>query len=126
MRDLCPHRGIPLSAGWFDGETVQCKYHGWRFEPCGGQCQEIPSLTSFDALTPTKIFASTFPVVERDGYAWVYVPAAARGGQVCCRMALLTLPRCRLRPNCRNLARASAPRTSPRTFRATWTMASSA
>ena len=25
MRDLCPHRGIPLSAGWFDGETVQCK-----------------------------------------------------------------------------------------------------
>ncbi len=19
MRDLCPHRGIPLSAGWFDG-----------------------------------------------------------------------------------------------------------
>jgi len=22
MRDLCPHRGIPLSAGWFDGETV--------------------------------------------------------------------------------------------------------
>jgi phenylpropionate dioxygenase-like ring-hydroxylating dioxygenase large terminal subunit len=34
MRDLCPHRGIPLSAGWFDGETVTCKYHGWRFEPC--------------------------------------------------------------------------------------------
>src|SRR5207248_3270747 len=23
MRDLCPHRGIPLSAGWFDGETVE-------------------------------------------------------------------------------------------------------
>ena len=21
MRDLCPHRGIPLSAGWFDGEN---------------------------------------------------------------------------------------------------------
>ena len=46
MRDLCPHRGIPLSAGWFDGETVQCKYHGWRFEPCSGRCEEIPSLTS--------------------------------------------------------------------------------
>ena len=39
MRDLCPHRGIPLSAGWFDGETVQCKYHGWRFEPCSGRCE---------------------------------------------------------------------------------------
>jgi phenylpropionate dioxygenase-like ring-hydroxylating dioxygenase large terminal subunit len=79
LRDLCPHRGIPLSAGWFDGETVQCKYHGWRFEPCSGRCEEIPSLTSFDDLAPNKIYASAFPVVERDGYAWVYVPAAGAG-----------------------------------------------
>jgi len=79
MRDLCPHRGIPLSAGWFDGETVQCKYHGWRFEPCSGRCEEIPSLTSFDSLAPTKIYANSFPVVERDGYAWVYIPAAGAG-----------------------------------------------
>jgi phenylpropionate dioxygenase-like ring-hydroxylating dioxygenase large terminal subunit len=76
MRDLCPHRGIPLSAGWFDGETVQCKYHGWRFEPCSGQCTEIPSLTSFDILQPTKIYASSYPCRERDGHAWVYLPAA--------------------------------------------------
>jgi len=79
MRDLCPHRGIPLSAGWFDGETVQCKYHGWRFEPCSGRCEEIPSLTSFDDLAPGKIFANTFPVFERDGYGWVYVPPAGAG-----------------------------------------------
>jgi phenylpropionate dioxygenase-like ring-hydroxylating dioxygenase large terminal subunit len=79
MRDLCPHRGIPLSAGWFDGETVQCKYHGWRFEPCSGRCEEIPSLTSHDDLEPTKIFANTFPVVECDGFAWVYVPPAGIG-----------------------------------------------
>ena len=57
MRDLCPHRGIPLSAGWFDGETVQCKYHGWRFEPVTGQCREIPSLTGLDILQPAKIYA---------------------------------------------------------------------
>ena len=79
LRDLCPHRGIPLSAGWFDGETVQCKYHGWRFEPCSGQCREIPSLTSHDSLDPTKIFASAFPCVEKDGYAWVYVPEPGVG-----------------------------------------------
>jgi len=79
MRDLCPHRGIPLSAGWFDGETVQCKYHGWRFEPCSGRCEEIPSLTSHDHLEPTKIYANSFPVAERDGYAWVYVPEAGAG-----------------------------------------------
>lgn len=82
MRDLCPHRGIPLSAGWFDGETVTCKYHGWRFEPCGGQCQEIPSLTSHDLLDATKIYAVAYPCVERDGYAWVYVaePGSGRSG----------------------------------------------
>ena len=79
LRDLCPHRGIPLSAGWFDGETVQCKYHGWRFEPCSGRCEEIPSLTTHDALEPTKIFANAFPVAERDGYAWVYIPAPGAG-----------------------------------------------
>ena len=58
MRDLCPHRGIPLSAGWFDGERVTCKYHGWEFEPCSGQCQQIPSLTDADTLDATKIFAA--------------------------------------------------------------------
>jgi len=79
LRDLCPHRGIPLSAGWFDGETVQCKYHGWRFEPCSGQCTEIPSLTPLDTLDATKIYASAFPCEERDGYLWVYVPGAGEG-----------------------------------------------
>ncbi len=79
MRDLCPHRGIPLSAGWFDGETVQCRYHGWRFEPCGGQCTEIPSLTQLDTLQPTKIYAGAYPCQERDGYAWVYLPTPGMG-----------------------------------------------
>jgi phenylpropionate dioxygenase-like ring-hydroxylating dioxygenase large terminal subunit len=79
MKDLCPHRGIPLSAGWFDGVNVQCKYHGWKFEPCSGQCTEIPSLTSFDVLEPTKIFATSYPCVERDGFAWVYVPEPGAG-----------------------------------------------
>ena len=79
MRDLCPHRGIPLSAGWFDGDTVQCKYHGWRFEPCSGQCMEIPSLTGLYVLQPARIYASSYPCHERDGHAWVYLPAAGVG-----------------------------------------------
>ena len=29
MRDACPHRGIPLSYGHFDGKNLQCSYHGW-------------------------------------------------------------------------------------------------
>ncbi len=79
MRDLCPHRGIPLSAGWFDGEKVTCKYHGWSFEPCGGQCTEIPSLTQHDTLDASRVYAMVYPCVERDGYAWVYVPQPGAG-----------------------------------------------
>ena len=79
MRDACPHRGIPLSYGWCDGQQVTCKYHGWSFEPVSGQCREIPSLTSEDSLDPSRIFATAFPCEERDGHVWVYVPQPGRG-----------------------------------------------
>ena len=79
MRDSCPHRGIPLSVGWFDGNRVTCRYHGWEFEPCSGRCELIPSLSSHDHLDATRIYATSFPCEERDGHAWVYVPAAGSG-----------------------------------------------
>jgi len=79
MRDSCPHRGIPLSFGWFDGERVTCRYHGWEFEPCSGKCALIPSLSSHDHLDATRIFATAFPCEERDGHAWVYVPSPGSG-----------------------------------------------
>ena len=43
LRDICPHRGIPLSRGVFDGREIECCYHGWRFT-CDGGCSHIPSL----------------------------------------------------------------------------------
>jgi phenylpropionate dioxygenase-like ring-hydroxylating dioxygenase large terminal subunit len=75
MRDSCPHRGIPLSYGRFDGQTVECSYHGWKFEACTGRCIEIPSLTSQDKLKVERIFAGHYPCQERDGYFWVYMSA---------------------------------------------------
>jgi len=67
MRDSCPHRGIPLSYGRFDGQTLECSYHGWKFEACTGRCVEIPSLTSQDKLKVERIFAGHYPCEERDG-----------------------------------------------------------
>ena len=78
MRDSCPHRGIPLSYGRFDGKTVECSYHGWRFEACTGRCVEIPSLTSQDKLKVERIFAGHYPCEERDGYFWVYMASRGR------------------------------------------------
>jgi phenylpropionate dioxygenase-like ring-hydroxylating dioxygenase large terminal subunit len=75
MRDSCPHRGIPLSYGHFDGENLQCSYHGWEFDACSGRCVVIPSLTSHDKLKVERISAGHFPCEERDGYVWVYMNA---------------------------------------------------
>src|SRR5216683_885212 len=73
LRDACPHRGIPLSYGRFDGKSLECSYHGWKFDGCSGQCVEIPSLTSQDKLKVERIFAGHYPCEERDGYVWVYM-----------------------------------------------------
>ena len=75
IRDSCPHRGIPLSYGRFDGKAVECSYHGWKFEACSARCVEIPSLTSQDKLKVERVFAGHYPCEERDGYVWVFINA---------------------------------------------------
>lgn len=75
MRDSCPHRGIPLSYGRFDGQSLECSYHGWRFDACSGRCIEVPSLTAADKLRMDRIFAGHYPCQEKDGYVWVYMHA---------------------------------------------------
>jgi phenylpropionate dioxygenase-like ring-hydroxylating dioxygenase large terminal subunit len=79
LRDLCPHRGMPLSAGRFDGCQVECCYHGWRFDT-SGRCTMIPALVPGQAFTPDHIHVRTYPVREVQGNLWVYFgddPAAA-------------------------------------------------
>ncbi|HYA24402.1 MAG TPA: aromatic ring-hydroxylating dioxygenase subunit alpha [Terriglobales bacterium] len=74
LRDACPHRGMPLSCGQFDGQQLECSYHGWRFDAHTGQCQLIPSLTSDQNLKVDRIYAGSYPCQERDNYVWVFVP----------------------------------------------------
>jgi len=38
----CPHRLTRLHIGWIEGETIRCRYHGWRFDEAG-QCVEQPA-----------------------------------------------------------------------------------
>ena len=49
IRDVCPHRAVPLSAGRqveTNGQaTIECPYHGWRFGG-DGVCKLMPSLVS--------------------------------------------------------------------------------
>ena len=71
LHDPCPHRGMPLSAGRFDGHEVECCYHGWRFDT-GGQCTLIPSLVPGQAFTPERIRVRSYPVREVQGNIWVF------------------------------------------------------
>ncbi len=78
LRDICPHRGVPLSAGRIlSNDTVECPYHGWRFRR-NGSCAKIPSLTGHESLEADKIRVRNYPVREQDGLIWIYM--AARPG----------------------------------------------
>ncbi len=42
VRDLCPHRGVPLTKGWVSGENLVCPYHGLHYNG-QGKCIKIPA-----------------------------------------------------------------------------------
>jgi vanillate O-demethylase monooxygenase subunit len=66
-RDLCPHRGVPLSMGWVEGEEIVCSYHGLRFGT-DGACRKIPAQPNVE---PSELFAATMlPAVESYGLVW--------------------------------------------------------
>ena len=73
LRDICPHRGIPLHYGHFDGEIIACSYHGWRFDR-SGTCVEIPSLREGQEIDLAKICCGAYPCIERQGLVWIYFP----------------------------------------------------
>lgn len=79
LRDICPHRGMPLNAGRFDGREIECCYHGWRFDTAG-HCTSIPALVADQTFTPDRIQIRRYPVREVQGNVWVYLgddPVAA-------------------------------------------------
>lgn len=79
LRDICPHRGVPLSAGRICADrTVECAYHGWRFAP-DGTCLAIPSLVDGQVFEPSRIRVRSYALREQDGLLWIYMPADDRG-----------------------------------------------
>jgi phenylpropionate dioxygenase-like ring-hydroxylating dioxygenase large terminal subunit len=78
LRDICPHRAAPLSAGTLvaepDGvEAVQCPYHGWRFRAGDGVCSAIPSLVEGQDLECARIRVRSYPLHESQGLVFVFI-----------------------------------------------------
>ncbi len=79
LRDICPHRGVPLSAGRVtDENSVECPYHGWRFR-ADGVCSLIPSLVDENDMDASRIKVRSYPTRELDGLIWIFMPS--RDGQ---------------------------------------------
>ena len=55
IENFCPHKGAPLADGALCGHTVECDWHGWRFDLRTGAC-----LNTFSDI-------ETYPVVIEDG-----------------------------------------------------------
>lgn len=67
MVDRCPHRGARLSQGRIHDQTIECPYHGWRFDQ-EGSCKSIPSTPDFKP--PASFKVCHYPVVEIHGLIW--------------------------------------------------------
>jgi phenylpropionate dioxygenase-like ring-hydroxylating dioxygenase large terminal subunit len=81
IRDICPHRSVPLSAGRqvdHEGEpTIECPYHGWRFG-ADGRCKHMPSLLPEQPYEVSRIKVRRWPVHEANGLVFVYVSSDPR------------------------------------------------
>src|SRR5688572_3145679 len=82
----CAHRACPLSLGWVEGDSIRCRYHGWRFES-SGQCVEQPAEEKSFAH---RIKIRAYPTREYVGLIFAYVgegapPAFRKIGRASCR-----------------------------------------
>jgi vanillate O-demethylase monooxygenase subunit len=67
-RDICYHRGVPLSLGHVEGDEIVCKYHGLRYDK-NGRCTCIPAHPN-GAISP-RLRLDMYSVQERFGLVWV-------------------------------------------------------
>ncbi|WP_245646777.1 aromatic ring-hydroxylating dioxygenase subunit alpha [Sphingomonas soli] len=74
MRDACPHRLLPLSMGYKEGDSIRCRYHGLLLSP-DGCATEMPIKSE---RVPKAICAQLYPVIERHRFIWIWVGDAAK------------------------------------------------
>ena len=67
-RDICYHRGVPLSLGHVEGDEIVCRYHGLRYDRAG-RCTCIPAHPG-GTISP-RLQLDMYPALERYGLIWV-------------------------------------------------------
>ncbi|MBK8233425.1 MAG: aromatic ring-hydroxylating dioxygenase subunit alpha [Candidatus Eisenbacteria bacterium] len=77
LEDRCAHRNLALARGCVRRGTLECAYHGWRYD-AAGRCVDIPALVG-EADRP-DIRIRSYPACEADGFIWVYFGAEPPAG----------------------------------------------
>jgi phenylpropionate dioxygenase-like ring-hydroxylating dioxygenase large terminal subunit len=67
-RDICCHRGVPLSLSYVKGDEIICKYHGLRYDR-EGRCVCIAAHPG-GAISP-RLHLDMYQAQERYGLIWV-------------------------------------------------------
>ena len=50
LLDRCSHEDLPLSAGFLEGDRIECTWHGAQFDVCSGRALSLP------AIRPVRVF----------------------------------------------------------------------
>ena len=61
IENFCPHKGAPLADGRLSGHTIECDWHGWRFDVRTGECLNTSSAVE------------TYEVIIEDGWIKIIV-----------------------------------------------------
>jgi len=70
MRDLCPHRGVALSAGKLIGDCIECPFHGFRYDTTGA-CKLVPA-NGRTAAPPKALRAHAYSTREAHGFICIW------------------------------------------------------
>lgn len=66
----CRHRLTRLSTGWVEGDTIRCRYHGWRYDE-SGLCIEQPAEPKPFCASVQKL--ASYPTHEAHGFIFAYL-----------------------------------------------------
>ena len=67
LRDVCPHRAVPLSMGRVAGDHIVCPYHGLEFDRAG-ICRKNPHVKG----PPDRLSTRAYPTVDRHSIVWIW------------------------------------------------------
>jgi phenylpropionate dioxygenase-like ring-hydroxylating dioxygenase large terminal subunit len=70
LKDKCAHRGVQLTYGKVIRGTVQCPFHGFRYD-ASGRGLIIPA-NGKHAPVPSNFKVPSYPVRDEHGFIWIY------------------------------------------------------